>query len=235
MQLHVRAFAVCTFLAAAFATAGFADDSLKETVSRMNRAANEFKSMTAHVTYVTHTEVLNEDNTEAGNMIMKKVQPGQVQVRIDFTAPDVKTVIVDMRRFRVYYPKIKTLQVYDLAKHGEQFDQFVMIGFGTSGTELAKDYDMKVLGTEPLKSQEGMPAIRLELTPKRSETRQYVKTMVLWIPEQGDPYPLQERITEPSGDYRLATFSGLKINPPLAPDAMQLKLPPGVKTEYPGK
>ena len=93
MQLHVRAFAVCTFLAAGFATAGFADESLKETVStRMDQAANEFKSMTAHVTYVTHTEVLNEDSTETGNMIMKKVQPGEVQVRIDFTAPDVKTV-----------------------------------------------------------------------------------------------------------------------------------------------
>ncbi|HUA21263.1 MAG TPA: outer membrane lipoprotein carrier protein LolA [Bryobacteraceae bacterium] len=235
MQLHARALAVCLFLAGAFTTSGWADDNLKDVLARMNQAASEFKSMTAHVTYVTHTDVLNEDNTETGNVVMKKVQPGEVQVRIDFTAPDVKTVIVDMRRFRVYYPKIKTVQVYDLAKHGEQFDQLVMTGFGTSGTELAKDYDMKVLGTEPLKSQEGMPAIRVELTPKRSETRQYVKTMVLWIPEQGDPYPLQEKIVEPSGDYRLVTYSGLKINSPLAGDAMQLKLPAGVKTEYPGK
>jgi outer membrane lipoprotein-sorting protein len=223
------------FLGVTTAPAALAKQSPHEVVSRMNKAANGFKSMTAHVSYVTHTDVLNEDNTETGDVIMQKVQPGEVQVRIDFTAPDVKTVNVDMRRFRVYYPKIKTLQIYDLANHGEQFDQFVMIGFGTSGTELARDYEMKVLGTEPLKGQEGVPSIHLELLPKTGEARQYVKKMELWIPEQGDPYPLREKITEPSGDYRLVTYSDLQINPPLKTDALQLKLPPGVKTEYPGK
>ena len=232
MQSHAKVLAVCMFLAGAMAPSGRAKENLQDVVARMNKAASEFKSMTAHVTYVTHTDVLNEDNTETGDVIMKKVQAGEVQVRIEFTAPDVKTVTVDMRRFRVYYPKIKTLQVYDLAKHGEQFDQFVMIGFGTSGTELAKDYEMRVLGTETL---EGAPMTRLELTPKTGEARQYVKKMELWIPESGDPYPLREKITEPSGDYRLVTYSDLKINPPLPADAMQLKLPPGVKTEYPGK
>jgi len=223
------------FLAGVVAASSRASENPQDIVARMNKAASEFKSMTAHVTYVTHTEVLNEDTTETGDVIMKKVQAGEVQVRIDFTAPDVKTVAVDMRRFRVYYPKIKTLQVYDLAKHGEQFDQFVMIGFGTSGTQLAKDYEMKVLGTEAPKGAESVPMIRLELTPKTGEAREYVKKMELWIPEQGDPYPLREKITQPSGDYRLVTYGGLKVNGPLAPDAMQLKLPSGVKTEYPGK
>ena len=58
----------------------------------------------------------------------------------------------------------------------------------------------------------------------------------LWIPEQGEPYPVREKISQPSGDYRLVTYSELKINPPnLKADALRLKLPSGVKTEYPGK
>ena len=127
---------------------------------------------------------------------------------------------------------MKTVQVFDLEKHGEQLDKFLMIGFGTSGMELAKDYDVSVLGTE---SMNGQSALHLQLIPKVPEARQYVKKLELWIPEQGDPYPLREKILEPSSDYRLVTYSGLKINPPLQPDALQLKLPPGVKTEYPGK
>ena len=79
---------------------------------------------------------------------MKKVQAGEVQGRVDFTAPDRKTVTFEKRRIQEYLPKIKTLQVFDLAKHGEQLDKFLMIGFGTSGMELAKDYDVSVLGTE---------------------------------------------------------------------------------------
>jgi outer membrane lipoprotein-sorting protein len=46
---------------------------------------------------------------------------------------------------------------------------------------------------------------------------------------------LQEKIYEKSGNYRLVTYSEMKINEPLKPDALKLKLPSGVKTEYPQK
>src|SRR5262249_40351593 len=154
------------------------------------------------VTYVTHTDVLNEDTTETATVVMKKVQNGEVAGRVDFTSPDVKTVAFEKRRVQIYYPKIKTLQIYDLDKHGEQLDKFLMLGFGTTGTELAKDYSMKVLGTEPLKGADGAGAVRLQLVPKTGEARQYVSMVELWVPQQGDPYPLREKISQPSGDYR---------------------------------
>jgi len=119
-----------------------------------------------------------------------------------------------------------------LDKHGEQLDKFFMIGFGTSGTELATNYDVTTLASEQI---HGQAAVRLQLIPKSAETKHYVQKLELWIPEQGDPYPLREKISEPSGDYILVTYSGLKINPPLDPDALRLKPPAGVKTEYPGK
>jgi len=209
-----------------------ASDNLQQVLARMDKAANEFKSMTAQVTYVTHTDVLNDDSTETGSVTMKKVQPGEVQGKVDFTAPDRKSVTIEKRRVKEYFPKINTLQIFDLDKHGEQLDKFFMIGFGTSGMELAKDYDVTVLGTENVN---GQPAIHLQLNPKAAEARQYIQRLELWVPAEGDPYPLREKILEPSRDYRLVTYSELKINPPLQPDALQLKLPPGVKTEYPGK
>jgi hypothetical protein len=89
-----------------------------------------------------------------------------------------------------------------------------------------------VLATD---SGKGQPAIHLQLIPKAPEGRQYIQKLELWVPEQGDPYPMREKILEPSRDYRLVTYSDLKINPPLQSDALQLKLPAGVKTEYPGK
>jgi outer membrane lipoprotein-sorting protein len=219
------------------ASPGISSDNLRELLARLDRAATAFKAMTAQVTYVNHIDVLSDDSTEEGAVVMQKVQAGEVQGRVDFTAPDPKTVTFEKRRFQIYFPKIKTLQVYDLDKHGEQLDKFVMIGFGTAGTELARDYDATVLGTEALKmpGQPDVSAIRLQLIPKSGDARQYVKKLELWIPEQGDPYPLREKISQPSGDYRLVTYTNLKINPGLKSDALQLKLPPGVKTEYPQK
>jgi outer membrane lipoprotein-sorting protein len=236
MQTRLRGFVVCLILTglalAGPAAMAAANDNLQQVLARMDKAANDFKSMTAQVTYVTHTDVLNDNSTETGTVTMKKVQPGEVQGLVDFTSPDRKTITYEKRRVQEYLPKIKTVQVFDLAKHGEQLDNFLRIGFGTSGSELAKDYDVSVLGTENLN---GQPAIRLQLIPKAADERQYVQKLELWIPEQGDPYPLQEKIFQPSGDYHLTTYSDTKINPPLQPDALQLKLPPGVKTEYPGK
>jgi outer membrane lipoprotein-sorting protein len=214
------------------AVAASASDDLKPVLTRMDKAANDFKSMTAQVTYVTHTDVLNDDSTESGTVTMKKVQPGEVQGRVDFTAPDRKTVTIEKRRVQEYFPKINTLQIFDLDKHGEQLDKFFMIGFGTSGTELAASYAMSVLGREKVN---GQSTVHLQLMPKAPEARQYVQKLELWIPADGDPYPLREKIVEPSGDYRLVSYTALTINPPLQPDALQLKLPPGVKTEYPGK
>jgi outer membrane lipoprotein-sorting protein len=231
MLTRLRGFVVCLILAVP-STLAAAGDTVQQILARMDKAANEFKTMTAQVTHVDHTDVLNDDSTESGTVTMKKVQAGEVQERVDFTVPDHKTVTFEKRRVQEYLPKINTLQIFDLDKHGEQLDRFLMIGFGTSGTELAKDWDVSVLGTENIK---GQSAIRLQLSPKVPEFRQYVQKIELWIPAEGDPYPLREKIFQPSRDYRLVTYTDLKINPPLDHDALQLKLPPGVKTEHPGQ
>lgn len=206
-----------------------------EVLQRLDSAAGRFQAMTAKVTYLTHTDVIDENSTETGDVVMKKVAPGEVQGLINFTAPNQRSVTFEKRSVQIYFPKINTLQVYDLENHGEQLDKFLMIGFGTSGSELAKDYTMMVLGAEAVKGMPGIQAIHLELIPKSGEAREYVKKVELWIPEHGDPYPLREKITEPSGNSRTMTYSQLKINPPLQPEALKLKLPPGVKTEHPGK
>lgn len=207
---------------------------LQTLLARMDKAAPAFKAMTAQVTHVTHTDVLNEDSTESGTVIMQKLPSGEVAARVDFTQPDPHVLIVEKRQAQRFFPKIKTLEVYDLGDKGELLDKFMMIGFGTSGAELAKDYDVTVLATEPLKDQPGR-FVHVRLMPKSQEARQYVKSTDLWIPESGDPYPISEKILEPSADYLTVIYSNVKINPPLKPDAVQLKPPGGVNIVHPGK
>jgi outer membrane lipoprotein-sorting protein len=166
---------------------------------------------------------------------MQKVAPGEVAGLIDFLTPDPRTVHFEKRSLQIFYPKIKTVNKWDLGKHGEQLDQFIMIGFGTSGTQLARDYTVKVLPNDKGTGPQDIPTIRLQLIPKAEEARHYLQKLELWIPVSGDPYPVREKISQSSGDYRLVSYSDLKINPPLKPEALQLKLPPGVKFEQPGK
>jgi outer membrane lipoprotein-sorting protein len=232
MKLRSPVLPVCLLLAAVLVCPGVAGDNVQEVLNRMDKAAAAFKAMTSSVAYLTHTDVLNDNTTETGTLTMKKVRAGEVQGKVEFTAPDRKTVTIEKRRVQEYLPKINTLQIFDLNKHGVQLDQFFMIGFGTSGTELAKNFDVTVLGAGDVN---GKPAIHLQLIPKNAEVKQYVQKVELWIPQQGDPYPLQEKTLEPSGDYHLITYNDLKINPALKPDALELNPPKDVKVEYPGK
>jgi outer membrane lipoprotein-sorting protein len=90
---------------------------------------------------------------------------------------------------------------------------------------------MKVLGSEIVN---GKSSTRLELTPKIEDIKKIVSKVELWIPDApAQPYPAQEKIFEQGGDYRLVNYSDLQINPKLAADALELKLPAGVHKEYP--
>jgi len=214
------------------------NDAVQSVLARMDKAASDFKSMTARGTYVTHTDVIDENTTETGTVVMKKVQAGEVQGLINFLSADKRTYSFEKDRFRIYLPKLNTIQEWNLGKYAEQIDQLLMIGFGTSGTELAKDYVVSVPGSATVKGLESIKTIRVQLIPKSAEAREHIKQLDLWIREIGDPYPLQEKISTPSGDYKLITYdpADLKINPQQLPaDALELKTRPGVKTEYPGR
>src|SRR5436309_14315762 len=88
------------------------DNGLQDLLSRMHQASTSFQSMSAKVKYVTHTSVLNDNSEEAGTVLMKKVHAGLMQGLTDFTVPDRRTVAIDQRKIQVFYPKIKTVQIF---------------------------------------------------------------------------------------------------------------------------
>lgn len=230
--MRAKTFGIAIFaLSAAFAAT--AKDELQDLMARMDQAAAKFQAMSANVQYITYVKVIDDTSKETGTVKMKKVHQGEIAGRIDFITPDERTVVFQKREARVYTPNIKTVQIYDLGTHGEQLDRFLMIGFGTSGTELAHDYSMKVLGPETVG---GKKTTRLELEPRTDDIKRVVAKLELWIPDAPDePYPWQEKIYQQSGDYRLVNYTDLKINPPLSANALELKLPAGVITQHPQK
>src|SRR5579863_7596188 len=88
-------FALIAFNAVAAPPSG--KDDLQDLLARMDKAAGTFKAMAAQVTYVTHTDVLNEDNTETGTAMMQKVQAGEVIGRVDFVNPDPHIVFFEKK------------------------------------------------------------------------------------------------------------------------------------------
>ncbi len=204
--------------------------SLGEVLAAMDKTAASFSDMSAKLTRVDYTAVINDTSKESGVVRMKRAGSRDVRMRIDFAEPDPRTIVFEKTTAQIYYPKIQTVQIYNLGKQRSLVDQFLLLGFGSSGKELLQSYSLKVTGEEQIA---GQPATRLELVPKAGSVREYIQKAQLWISAGG--YPLQQRFDRPSGDYTLITYSDVQINTNAPDSAFQLSLPKGVRTEYPQK
>lgn len=205
-------------------------ESLTDVLARMDRAAQDFRALSASMKRVQFTAVINETNEMDGVMRLKRVKGGTVGI-VDFQQPEQRTVYVNGHNIQIYYPKANTVEIYDSSKYTANIDQFLLLGFGTSSAELHKSYDLKVSGAETIG---GLATTRVELTPKSAELKKLITKIELWIPE-GQDTPVQERVIEPSKNYELVVYSDIKVNPSLPDSSFELKLPPNVKKIYPQK
>jgi outer membrane lipoprotein-sorting protein len=225
----------------AFALTSLRAEALSDILARMDQAAVKFQSFSATTKTIDYTAVLDDKDDkkepsdlaitkQTGVMRLKKTKGGMQGVVI-FDEPNPRTIHFAGKTLQVYYPKANNVEIYDAGKHTNVIDEIILLGFGTSGAELRKNYQVTLAGTETLN---GVQASRLELIPKSDEVRQYASKIELWIPE-GDSNPIQEKVTQPNKDYHLVQFSDRKINPPIPDSDFSLKLPPGVKKVYPQK
>lgn len=213
-------------LSIAIPTACFGIGS-EEVLAKLDQSAGKFNSMTATLTRLTYTKVIDDKSIEQGQIALKKVAPRDIQVLINFEKPDPRMVSFRGRKAEIMYPKLKTVQEIDLGKRTDLTDQFLLVGFGTSGQELQSNYTVKYMGEEAIAGQK---AHRMVLTPRREK----VQPMELWIADNGG-YPVQQKFVQPSGDYYLFTYQDVKVNPQLGSEAFTMKVPKGFKREFPQK
>lgn len=204
--------------------------TLVEVLGRLDAAAVSFRSVSSRLKRTSHTAIINDNSEETGRVQLVRLGR-DVRVLIEFDEPDAKIVAFSGRKAEIYYPKIQTVQEYDLGKHKALVEQFLLLGFGTSGKELARNYLIKL---EPEVPIDGRNTHHLVLTPKAAEVAEKLKAAELWVSETG-AHVIQQKFLERSGNYTLIRFQDLKLNPTLDPEALRLRLPPGVKREYPMK
>lgn len=225
----MRAFYIVVILCAISAAAQ--GETLQELQARIDQSAATFRGMTAKLRRLSYTAVIKDTSEEQGTIAIKATKPKEMQVKVDFTSPDVKSWAFRGRKAELFIPKINTVQEYDLGKHGRLLDQFLLLGFGSTVKDLQKSYTLKLTGEESLG---GVKASRLELVPKSEEARGHLQKVEIWFPLTAGN-PIQQKFHLGSGDYMLVTYQDTKIDPNLPDAAVRLVLPANVKREYPQK
>ncbi len=187
---------------------GTAAATLETTLAGMDQAAARFSSVAGNLDYTKVTVIVNDHATDRGTMAFEK-KGGKTRVLLAFREPAEKFVLFEGRNdtnvsFRVslYRPKIAEVEEYEVGSRQGLVEQFLLLGFGTPGSELQKAYQIAFRGEEALDGAPGR-VVRLELTPRSAQAAARLKKIELWLsPETWQP--VQQKFWEPSGDYMLA-------------------------------
>src|SRR6266403_135741 len=156
--------------------------------------------------------------TQSGKIYFRR-QNGEIQMAADISEPDKKYILYSGGKVQVYQPKIDQVTEYNPGKNRSDLESFLVLGFGGSGHDLLKSYDVKSLGTETVG---GTEAAKLELIPKSAHLRNNIARILLWIdPARG--VSVQQQFFEPGGDYRLAKYSDIQLNQKLPDNVFKLK------------
>lgn len=192
-----------------------------QLVEHLNRAADRFKTLTASLQFTKMTVVVNDTSTETGRLYYSRNR----RILIEMTNPEAKEILFTGNKAFIYYPRMSQIQEFDLDKHRALVEQFLLLGFGTKGSELRNAYLITVLGETRL---DNLAVLQIELTPKDERIRNQIHKIHLWL-DLASWVPVQQKFFEVGGDYLLTRYTEIKVNVPI-PDAKQrLSAPRGTK------
>jgi outer membrane lipoprotein-sorting protein len=217
------ALALAVFFAATglAATQGQQHWTLESILHQLDHEAKSFHSLTANIEHTKVTVAVDDKSTETGQIAVRHDE----KMRIEFTQPDARTILRTGNDLFVYNPKIKRVEEYDLGKHRALVDQFLLLGFGTSGSELEKSYLVALLGEESLDNH---PVVKLELTPKSDDVRNQINKVHIWIDESTWLAVQQQFFETGGGDYFIIHYTNVVKNPNISDDRFKPRWPKGV-------
>jgi outer membrane lipoprotein-sorting protein len=202
-------------------TAGEANhaDALEKVLHGMDENAAKFHTAQANFSWTPYNSVINETEApDKGKIYFRRVGT-EIQMAADIQPPDGRQILFTDGKVQVYQPRTKVLDMYDASAHREEVESFLVLGFGSSGEDLRKSFEVKYLGEEKIGT---VQAAKLELIPLAEKIKRNFPRIDLWIdPRQG--VSLRQQLFQQGGDYRLADYSNIRLNEKVPDSAFKLK------------
>ncbi len=108
-------------------------------------AAARFRTTEASVLWDQYQKVVDEHEEQKGKVYFRR-SGNEIQMAADITDPDQKYVLFNGSKVQVYQPKIDQVTAYNTGKNREEFESFLVLGFGGRGHDMLKSFEVKYLG-----------------------------------------------------------------------------------------
>lgn len=203
-------------------------EALDAILKKMDEAAANFHTTQADFEWDTYQKVIDEvDDVKTGVVYYRRAgknieMMAEVKKVGDSAAsakPFPEYVLFAGGKIQLYEPKPDRITEVDLSKSHFDWETYVVLGFGGSGQDLKKNFDVTYQGSEDVN---GIKAAKLELIPRSDKVKNTYSRIVLWIdPNRG--ISVQQKFFSPQGDYKLAKYPNIKINEKIPEGVFKLK------------
>jgi outer membrane lipoprotein-sorting protein len=191
---------------------------LQHLLAQMNTAAKSFSTAQADFQWDSFQMVVQETDVQKGKMFLRRTSKG-MDAALHITSPDPKQVVFKDCQLSFYQPKIDQVTKRNACENRADVESFMSLGFGASGDDLTKKYAVTMEGWETV---QGVKTAKLDLVPKDEKVKSSLSKVILWI-DPARSLAVQQKFMEPSGDYRLAKYSTIKVNSKISDDEFKLK------------
>lgn len=199
--------------------------TLDSVLHELDREAKDFHSLTADIERTKVTVVVNVKSTETGVIWVRGDK-----MRLELKTPDPRTILRTGDTIYIYNPGLKRVEEYDLGKHRQLVDQFLLLGFGSSGHDLRKGFLVTLLG-EPVIGRE--KTILLELTPKSAAVRNQISKIRLWL-DESSWLPVRQKFFETgTQDYFVIRYFNMVRNANIPESRFKPRWPKGTQKVRP--
>jgi outer membrane lipoprotein-sorting protein len=200
--------------------------SLDQVLRSMDENAAKFRSAQADFTWTPYNAVIGDNEAPDKGRIYFRRQGNDIEMAAMIQPPDDRQIIFSGGKVQVFQPKTKILDVYDTSAHKDEAETFLVLGFGSSGQDLRKSFDIKYVGDEKIGN---VQTAKLELTPLSDKIKKTFPQIDLWIdPQRG--ISLRQKLLQTGGDYRMADYSNIRLNEKVPDSAFKVKSSGPTKT-----
>jgi outer membrane lipoprotein-sorting protein len=192
--------------------------SLESVLKTMDTAAANFHTTQADFVWDQYQKVVDEHDLQKGTVYFRRTGK-EIEMMAEIKEPDTKFVLYKDGKLQVYQPKIEQVIMYPTSGNRNEIESYLVLGFGGSGEDLKKSFDVSYLGEE---SVEGVATAKLQLIPKSEKFRNNISKILLWI-DLSRGISVQQQFFQSQDDYRLAKYSSVQLKAKIGNDVFQLK------------
>jgi len=201
---------------------------LSAVLKKMDTAAAGFRTTQAEFQWEVYEKVIDEiDDIQKGTIYYRR-SGKEIEMMADVKMagndpaklkPEPKYVLFSRGKIRMYQPKPDQVTEFDLGSNRSELETYVVLGFGGSGQDLQKAFDVSYVAPETI---DGVSTAKLQLIPKSEKVRNTYKQIFLWI-DLDRGISVQQQAFQPDGNYRLAKYSSIRVNEKISDEVFKLK------------